>query len=249
MAVFTIMKNEDFFLPVWLRHYKKLFDSKDIYILNNGGKIDVDVSVEDVKHPRGVSFDHEWLRDIVCDYQRHLLNHYDWVYFAEADELLAGVPGLPASESLKYIDLKGAGAPTVQLISRDVVHDPFKEPPIDTNRHFLEQRGWWMHRMHMDKPTLTSVPVTYLPGFHAFVGDPPPYITCMTLFLIHMNRLDYFVAKNRVETRSKWRWNELDIKYDLARQSRVVDKEFDTWFLDGVLQCANTITSEWRTII
>jgi hypothetical protein len=34
-AVFTIVQNENIFLPIWLKYYSKYFDPKDIYILNH----------------------------------------------------------------------------------------------------------------------------------------------------------------------------------------------------------------------
>ena len=34
-AVFTIVKNEKLFLPIWIKHYKKFFDNYDIYILDH----------------------------------------------------------------------------------------------------------------------------------------------------------------------------------------------------------------------
>ena len=34
-AVFTIVKNENYFLPIWLKHYKRYFDNSDIYVLDH----------------------------------------------------------------------------------------------------------------------------------------------------------------------------------------------------------------------
>lgn len=34
-AVYTIVKNEDYFLPKWIKHFNKYFDKSDIYILDH----------------------------------------------------------------------------------------------------------------------------------------------------------------------------------------------------------------------
>ena len=48
-AVFTMVKNENYFLPIWLKHYKKFFSNEDIFILdhqsNDGSIISTDVTI------------------------------------------------------------------------------------------------------------------------------------------------------------------------------------------------------------
>ena len=34
-AVFTIVKNENYFLPIWIKHYKKYFNESDMYVLDH----------------------------------------------------------------------------------------------------------------------------------------------------------------------------------------------------------------------
>lgn len=65
-AIFTIAKNEDYFLPKWIKHYKKYFDVSDIYILNHqssdGSTDNLDVNVVDVFNE--LAFDHNWLLNV-----------------------------------------------------------------------------------------------------------------------------------------------------------------------------------------
>ena len=62
-AVFTIVKNENYFLPIWLKHFKKFFKSEDIYVLDHqstdGSTEDLDVNVIPIFND--LTFDHQWL--------------------------------------------------------------------------------------------------------------------------------------------------------------------------------------------
>ena len=89
-AVFTIVKNENYFLPIWLKHFTKYFDSSDIYILDHqsddGSTHNLNVNV--VKIINEYTFDHQWLVDQVQDMQTKLLNNYECVLFCEVDEII-----------------------------------------------------------------------------------------------------------------------------------------------------------------
>jgi len=45
-AAFTMVKNEKWFLPLWLNYYSKFFNEKDLYVLNH---FSTDGSVEKCK--------------------------------------------------------------------------------------------------------------------------------------------------------------------------------------------------------
>jgi hypothetical protein len=66
-AVFTIVKNEKLFLPIWIKHYKKFFDDSDIYILDHESNDDstknLDVNVIPVYNE--FTFDQNWLINTV----------------------------------------------------------------------------------------------------------------------------------------------------------------------------------------
>jgi hypothetical protein len=74
-AVYTIVKNENYFLPKWIKHFTKYFDNSDIYILDHqssdGSTSNLDVNVIEVINE--LAFDHQWLLDTVENYQSVLL--------------------------------------------------------------------------------------------------------------------------------------------------------------------------------
>ena len=89
-AVFTIVKNENYFLPIWLKHYKKYFNNSDIYVLdhqsNDGSTNNLDVNVIRIDYK--LAFDHHWLVQTVQQQQTKLLEEYESVLFAEVDEII-----------------------------------------------------------------------------------------------------------------------------------------------------------------
>ena len=73
-AVFSICKNEKFYLPKFINHYSKFIDKEDIYILDHmsedGSTKNLDVNVLPVNHD--IAFDHFWLKTTVQNFQRDL---------------------------------------------------------------------------------------------------------------------------------------------------------------------------------
>ncbi len=225
-AVFTIVRDEKMFLPIWLRYYRRHFEEQDIYILDNDSK---DGCVDGLPNVRNVhsdlAFDHGWLCQIVQNFYSELLNSYDIVVFAEVDEIISA-PWHP--EGLKgYIsDMQGNG---FACIGYNVFHDPKVEPePIDLSRPILEQRSRWIRDGIYDKTLVTRVPRTYSPGFH---HATPNAAQDPKLVMVHLHRFDLDQAYLRNEERSKWKWHDdvtvRKMSYDNNTYSR---EEFETHY-------------------
>jgi len=114
LAVFTIVQDEPEFIHPWVNHYKKhVAEAGDVYVLVHpptGPDGELMKSSEMPAWRRaealltehhGVvlipvhhtcAFDHQWLCDTVGRFQSFLLQSYDWVLFAEADEFVLPTP-------------------------------------------------------------------------------------------------------------------------------------------------------------
>lgn len=193
-AVFTIVRDERYFLPVWMRHYLKYFAPKDIYVMDNGtvdgSTQNIDCNVIDTPHE--YAFDVNWLVATVEDMQRELLKKYDIVLFAEADEIV-----YPESESFEQ---PLAGGPCVCCSGYTVLHDP-KEPALNWNKPILRQRKYWVPDSLEDKPLLSRVPLSWCFGFH---HCETPYPVDPGLYLIHLSRVDFSYYRQRYHERSRW---------------------------------------------
>ena len=92
-AVVTIVHDEAVFLPLWLGYYSRYFAADDIYVLDNDssdGSTDRDGFVRvPTPHP---SVDHTWMAETLAAFQEELLDRYDVVLVADADEIISPLP-------------------------------------------------------------------------------------------------------------------------------------------------------------
>ena len=207
-AVFTIVKNEKFFLPIWLKHYAKYFDQADIYILDHqstdGSTNNLRCNVVPVHNE--LAFDHQWLCNTIQNFQSELLNKYNAVLFAESDELIYTLGDLRLND---YIDnFINSSSNYVTCVAYEVKQDLENEPKYDSNRGiFLQRKNWYRHELY-DKTLLTKIPLTYSFGFHTCNY---PKVFDNNLFLCHLHRFDFPLMLERHEERAT-KWNLKDDK-------------------------------------
>ena len=188
-AVFTIVKNENYFLSIWLKHYKKYFDNSDIYILdhqtNDGSTEELDVNVELVINE--TAFDHHWLLNTVENFQVKLLEKYESVLFAEIDEIIYTVDK-PLNEVI--IDFINDDNLLVQTcISRDLLHVLEIEKSLDEDDLIIENRNYWFEDIFYHKTLLSKVPLKWAVGFHSITNHTTNYTH--NLRMCHLHRFDF----------------------------------------------------------
>lgn len=239
-AVFTMVRNEAYFLPLFLRHYSQWFKPHDIYILDHesmdGSTTGLNVNV--VRVHNELYSPHQWMQDQVKTMQRDLLGAgYDYVLFAECDELIIADP-------IKYIDLGDfldrAKDPVYRCTGYDLVQMP-NELELDPHHPgILEQRRSWAPVHLWNKPLLSSVPLEWEWGYHTSPGpgnvNPDP-----NLLLVHLHHVDYkyFLDRHEWKARQKWkddgnasfhnRWNSDECKahYEKLRaQAQAIPEYF-----------------------
>jgi lipopolysaccharide biosynthesis glycosyltransferase len=250
-AVQTMVHNEAVFLPIWLRYYSRFFAPDDIYVLDHdstdrstsgGGFVRVPVI-----HGK---FDNIWMDETVQGHQRELLDRYDLVLTADADEIVAPDPRRGTlGDYLERFDEE-----FVNCLGYEVLHLKDCEPPLDPDRGVLDQRGWWFQNDGYNKPALAMAPTPWEPGRHAradgrFHLDPD-------LRLIHLHRTDYDIALAR---HRRWRdrpWNERDLAEGWGTHNRVAEEEeFERWFYEdsafesrGIRIELEPIPAHWRGV-
>jgi reversibly glycosylated polypeptide / UDP-arabinopyranose mutase len=221
-AVFTIVRNEPVNLPIWLRYYTRHFDANDIYIIDNGANDDVATTwtVNVVKKPTHHYFDHAALVTIVQDFQKSLLEKYEYVLFAEADEIVVPVASKYSGGIREYIDRMNVD--TVLVTAYDIVHQPNVEDGIDTTHEVLYQRQAFYRHPLYDKPLLTKSPVLYGAGFHRCINcsaqiDPD-------LLMIHLHRMDMDICVSKHEWKARQTFPSGEPE-GLGRQHHIVGPE------------------------
>jgi len=200
-AIFTIVKDEEYFLPIWIKHYKKYFKPEDIYVLDHdsvdGSTDNIDVNIEKVH--RDLAFDHLWLVETVQNYQKELLEKYEIVIFAESDELLYSIER-PFDELLN--DFSNSDQNYLTCHGYEIIHNIEKEKKLTVGESILENRNEWFRYTAYDKTLISKIPLEWSVGFHdAGVRNHSP-----ELFMMHLHRVDFELMLKRHEIRAnKWR--------------------------------------------
>lgn len=196
-AIFTIVRDEPVFLPIWLEYYLQYFYEEDIHIIHHktddkDNKFDLGMflmtcpsPVDQISYEE--TFDHEWLKNTVKQKQIDLLQDYEVVVFAEVDEILHYHYGLD-----KLINNLQDNVATCRGF--EVVHHFNEEPKIDLSKPLLQQRNHGYYAKLYNKTLISKIPLDWIWGFHNCPQEQTPN---MDLHLIHLHKLDFNIAWNR----------------------------------------------------
>lgn len=214
-AVFTIVRNEPFFLPIWCDYYSRQFGEENIFILDNSTSDDsvvnvkkrwTNISVGSVPSEEAMMYG--WTTDVAREFQRVCLEKYRVVIFADADEYL--IPSEKYTNLRNYCDVfLRSPRKYARAEGWATIHQIDEEPPIDTRVHgyLLENRGSMWRTKSYDKTLISKVPLNWAKGIHTIrnvagvqlKNDPID----KDLFLCHARDVDLDVFHQRCIARSK----------------------------------------------
>ena len=208
-AVFTAVK-QDVYLETWLKYYSRFFE--DIYVINTDpGTPDEIIMKAKEKYKFTVITDYpnpSYLMEIdrgqVKEFQKKLLEKYDWVVFAHADEFIVPDPA-------KYKDLSDY----IDKCTKDYVFcsgynvlqmweekdgEP-NEPMLDLSKPILPQRKYWWYEFGYNKPLISRVPLNWSLGFHKVdeISDSDLHnARDVNLYLFHLKQADFNIFGKRI---------------------------------------------------
>lgn len=201
-AVFTTVKNENIFLPIWLRHYQQYFANEDIFILDHhstdGSTLNLSVNVKIVENE--YVNDHEWLIKIAQNFQKELLNDYECVIFAESDEILYSTKK-PFNE---FVDEFISGNESyITFNGYSVIQDIQRETTLYPGDKIFQKRNYWYKDIAEDKTLLSKVPLEWKWGFHSLKNLDNNY--CSDAYIAHLHRFDFETMVKRHQERTSFK--------------------------------------------
>ena len=202
-----MMSHEKVMLPIWLSYYSRYFQPEDIYVLTHNSKEDhmresrEKYKFNELEKNYGEIFDSGIQLEIVKETQKELLGTYDYVLYTDIDEIVIPDPDLFTGldsfiDKFKqdYIYCKGY----------EILHNTELEPDLDISKPpLLQQRKYWAFNINISKPLLSRIPLNWIHGFHQLDEDNTYDKVCQKidprLYLLHLKRIDWNIAKDRFE--------------------------------------------------
>jgi len=205
VAVFGLFHKEALMIPYWQNYYGNLFGRENLYPVGDL-KNDFFMGLFTIPKKNLIELGAHYQSDYdlhvstVTKLQKKLLDSYDVVIFAEADEFF--VPNLNKYADLKDFLIKN---PDDYFTAQgyNIISNIDGEPPINPTKSLLSQRRWWYKNAGESKTLIVRKPVTsYSGGFHICYPTIPEH---PELFNIHLHDFDY----NYSNTRAKMRFDTL----------------------------------------
>ncbi len=196
LAIVTMAFNEEDFLPVWLRHHARQAGRENCFIVDHGS---TDASTAQLAGANVLRLARSPLDEMqrcrfISQFCSSLLNWYDYVAYADADELLLADPARHADLS-EYC--RAAPRDVTTAFGMNVVHRLGQESELVATNLVSRQRAWAMPVASMCKPCLTRRPIDWAPGFHS--ADAA--VAFDDLFLMHLAYVDIDLARRRQRKR------------------------------------------------
>jgi hypothetical protein len=184
LAAVTMVRDERVMLPRWVAHYGRECGPDHLYVIDDnttdGSTDDLPCSVIRIPSWGDKHFEVTRMR-MVSRIAAALLEAYDAVLFADADEFLVADP--ERHEGLVDLLARREGTEVLGAQALNVVHDARREGPLDPDQPVLGQRRWAKFIPLMCKPSLKRTMAPWVAGSH---GMTIPFEIDPDLYLFHL---------------------------------------------------------------
>lgn len=201
VAAVTMVYNEKWWLPIWIRYYSSHFGAKNCYVIDHGsddGSTHNLDGINVVRIPRSPK-DNDKRTRFVSRFVTALTEWYNAVLHTDVDELAVLDPTIGATLS-EYCS--APPHPCVTAIGFDIYHVPGTEAALDPSRAITLQRNYFRFSSSMCKPVLTTGEIVWKPGFHS-CNYP---LNFDSLYLFHLRYADLDEGLRRLAMTRSMQW-------------------------------------------
>ena len=222
LAIITMVYNESFNLPIWIRHYRRIAPNATLFVIDHGsddGSTQNLPEVYKIPMPRHTADEAERAL-AVSSLQHGFLRYYDTVIYTDCDELL--VPD-PAKSARLDEYLERSGYEYASPIGLNVIHMVENEPPLDPAQPLLRQRRFCQFASPLCKPLIARVPLKWEAGFH---GCDRAFNIDTDLYLFHIKQIDKDLALQRQRFAREMTWSQQAVEARHGAHQRMDDEQF-----------------------
>lgn len=184
VAAVTMVRDEQVMLPRWIAHYGREVGVENLFVIDDhstdGSTDALPCSVIRIPSWGDKHFENTRMR-LVSNIAAGLLEAYDAVLFADADEFLVADP--QRHESLVGLLAERPRSDVLGAQGLNVIHDASREPTLDPAQPVLGQRRWAKFVPLMCKPALKRISAPWVAGSH---GLTVPWEIEPDLYLFHL---------------------------------------------------------------
>ena len=193
LAALTMVRDESVMLPRWVAHYGRECGVDNLFVIDDhstdGSTDDLPCSVIRIPSWGDKHFESTRMR-LVSNIAAGLLEAYDAVLFADADEFLVADP--ERHDGLVDLLAHRPDRPVLAAQGLNVLHAP-GEATLDPDRPVLDQRAWAKFVPLMCKPAIKRIPAPWVAGSH---GLTEPFEIDADLYMFHLK----FVEREHLRT-------------------------------------------------
>ena len=203
IAAITMARNDEFFLPRWIKYYGDEIGTENLYIYLDGTdqKIPKNAGAAHIKKlphtdmPRAAG--DKYRIGLMNDLARELLKSYDIVIGCDCDEFLIVDTNTnkTLAEYLSDIQIKN----TVSGLGLDVGQNMNCESTLDASAPILPQREYALLSTRYTKPVVKNAPVDWGSGFHSISGHN--FHIDKNLYLLHFGAVDMQMLEQKAAAR------------------------------------------------
>lgn len=184
MAALTMVRDERVMLPRWIAHYGRECGIANLFVIDDntsdGSTEGLPCSVIRIPPWGDKHFENTRMK-LVSNIAAGLLEAYDAVLFADADEFLVADP--KRHDGLLDLVSKRSKADVLAAQALNVVHNRVREGALDPERPVLGQRQWAKFIPLMCKPAIKRTAVPWVAGSH---GTTVPFEIEHDLYMFHL---------------------------------------------------------------
>ncbi|MGZ5400906.1 MAG: glycosyltransferase family 2 protein [Nocardioides sp.] len=184
MAALTMVRDERVMLPRWIAHYGRECGLANLFVIDDnttdGSTDGLPCSVIRIPSWGDKHFETTRMR-LVSNIAAGLLEAYDVVLFADADEFLVADP--KRHDGLLDLVSKRSNVDVLGAQGLNVVHNPAREGALDPERPVLGQRQWAKFIPLMCKPSIKRVAAPWVAASH---GTTVPFEIDQDLYMFHL---------------------------------------------------------------